>query len=69
MLLHALATLGFFLLFLLNCVQVGKFKIPTPLTTRFKVCLAQFTTSGMGLAGGISRASGYFWEQFEKRCQ
>ena len=47
MLFHAsLATPRSFPLFLLNCVQIGKFKICTQLTTRSKLRLAQFTTVG-----------------------
>lgn len=47
MLFHAsLATPRSFPVFLLNCVQIGKFKICTQLTTRSKLRLAQFTTAG-----------------------
>ena len=47
MLFHAsLATPRSFPLFLLNCVQIGKFKICTQLTTRSKLRLAQFATAG-----------------------
>jgi len=63
MLFHAsLATPRSFPLFLLNCVQIGKFKICTQLTTLFQATPSAIHDSGMGLSGGIACASGYFWE-------
>ena len=67
MLFHALTAPEIFLLFLSKCVQVGKLKFALTCISLAGPALENSPPLD-GLTGGLSRAGGYFWEEFENNA-